>query len=112
MPADAPGGDSMPVHNYVRSRPRHNLDGAPAALLRQWNSRRLDVSAKGENRVPWRGILLRVGRASDLPPGGAESHKILISKDLAMRKCKDLLQMPINAAFNLDQHKKPAILGV
>jgi len=86
------------------------MDATAATLLRAWNQRRLD--ARGENRIAWHGTLLRVGIASDQPPQGSESHRILISKELAQRKCKDLLQMPINCAFNLAQHQKPAILGI
>jgi hypothetical protein len=70
------------------------------------------LDAKGENKTAWHGLLCAVDRLSDTPPGGSQSHRIIVPRALAERTVTQLRHLPVNASSGLGSHDKPRIVGV
>ncbi len=64
------------------------------------------------NRVPFSGVLTRVDRASDHPPGGAGGKCVLIPRAVAEAALPSLLGMGVDCTLGLDGHDRKAKIGI
>ena len=73
----------------------------------------LRAKAKHPNRVPFEGVLTRLDRPSDLPPGGSRGHRTILIKAAAEEALHTLDGMPLDfKAGSFDGHDKRLKCGV
>lgn len=73
----------------------------------------LDMPADEEhpNRMPFKGILTRLDRPSDLPVGGANGRKTFLPRSVAEKLLPSLLGMPIDFTPKFDGHDVKRKIG-
>ncbi len=64
------------------------------------------------NRVPFSGVLTRIGEPSDNPVGGANGKRVLIPKKVAEDALPSLLGMAVDYSPALDKHDAKAKIGI
>lgn len=64
------------------------------------------------NRLPFSGVLTRVGIASDCAPSGAAGHRVLLPRSVAERALPSLLGMAVDYTPNLRGHDARRKIGV
>lgn len=64
------------------------------------------------NRMPFSGILTRIGKPSDAPPHGSDNKQIIISKKAAKDGLKSLLGMAVNYVPDFSGHDSQAKIGI
>lgn len=64
------------------------------------------------NKMPFSGILTRIGEPSDAPPDGSGGKLITISKEAAERSLHTLLGMAVNYKSGLDGHAPQFKIGI
>lgn len=64
------------------------------------------------NLMPFSGTLLLLDEASDQPPHGAETHRILVRKEVAEKRLNTLPGMAINYSSDLTGHDPSRKVGV
>lgn len=64
------------------------------------------------NRHGFRGVLTRVGVASDRPPSGARGHRVVLTKAATERAMASLLGMAVDYTPHMDGHDAQRKIGV
>lgn len=64
------------------------------------------------NKMPFSGVLTRVGKPSDEPPGGSGGKLITISLEAADKGLRSLLGMAVDYVPNLDGHDPRSKIGI
>lgn len=64
------------------------------------------------NKMPFSGVLTRLDKPSDRPPGGAKGKKVILTKSAAERALPSLLGMGVDFTPNFDGHDSTAKIGV
>lgn len=64
------------------------------------------------NRMPFKGVLTRVDRPSDEPPGGARGKRVLIPKNVAQPALASLLGMCVDCSDDFDAHNPKQKIGL
>ena len=64
------------------------------------------------NRVPFRGVLTTVDRASDRPPAGSRGHRVLLTKAAAEHALPSLIGMALDYTPNFDGHDSRHKAGI
>ena len=62
------------------------------------------------NKAHFLGVLARIDEASDLPPGGTRSHRVLLTRSAAAAALPTLIGMGIN--LGKDKHLQQSKIGV
>ena len=64
------------------------------------------------NRMPFSGVLTKIGLASDQPPHGADGKRVLLTHDAAEKALASLLGMGVDLTAALDGHDAQNKVGV
>lgn len=64
------------------------------------------------NRMPFSGILTRLDKPSDRPPGGAKGKRVILTTAAAERALESLLGMAVNYTDDEDDHEVTRKIGV
>ena len=64
------------------------------------------------NRMPFSGVLTKIGLASDQPPHGANGKRVLLTHDAAEKALASLLGMGVDLTAELDGHDAQNKVGV
>jgi hypothetical protein len=64
-----------------------------------------------ENRVPWKGILCPLDTPSQRPPGGAQGHRTIVTRQAAERALPSLIGAPLNASDDFGDHDRSQPIG-
>lgn len=65
------------------------------------------------NKMPFKGVLLRVNEPSDKPPHGSEFHRIYVSSSVVDEKLPTLIGMAVNYdPSDMDEHKTKHKVGI
>jgi hypothetical protein len=64
------------------------------------------------NKMPFKGVMTRIGEPSDAPPEGSGGRLITISAEAAERGLNSLLGMAVDYKPNLDGHNPKAKIGI
>ena len=64
------------------------------------------------NRVPFSGVLTQLDTPSDVPPNGAEGHRVVLPSAVAERALASLLGMAVNYRADFDGHDARRKVGV
>jgi hypothetical protein len=74
-----------------------------------------DVKANDKhiNKLPFKGVLLRVNEPSDKPPHGSQGHRILVRQDILDKRLSGLIGMAVNYdPSDMDEHQTSHKVGV
>src|SRR5437764_3110726 len=72
----------------------------------------LPAVALHPNRLPFRGVLTTIDRASDRPPAGARGHRVLLTKSAAEQALPSLIGMGLDYTPNFDGHDSRRKAGI
>jgi hypothetical protein len=89
---------------------RVSLSGSIGGI--QAMSLALPASPGHPNRMPFSGVLTRVGVASDHPPGGSNGKNIVLTREAAETALPTLMGMGVNLADKMDGHHTQQHVGV
>lgn len=106
--------DGWVAHNSPRldMQPAQHSDGRMMAMRFEAMALDIPVVADHPNRVPFSGIMTRVGQASDNPVGGANGKRVLIPKDVAEKAIPSLLGMGVDYQPTLSGHDPQKKIGI
>lgn len=87
--------------------------GKVAASMTMVSAMALNISNSGHpNKMPFSGVMTRIGEPSDEPPGGSGGRLITISAEAAEKNLESLLGMAVDYVPNLDGHDPRAKIGI
>ncbi|HTV05168.1 MAG TPA: hypothetical protein VME86_07345 [Acidobacteriaceae bacterium] len=64
------------------------------------------------NRVPFEGVLTRVGEPSNRPPSGARGHRVILTQSAALAALPSLMGMAVDYAQGWDGHDARRKCGI
>lgn len=67
---------------------------------------------KHTNKAPFIGVLTRVDAPSDTAPSGARGHRVLLTKDAAVKAMDSLIGMALNYKPSWDGHDARCKIGI
>lgn len=87
--------------------------GKVAASMMMVSAMALNISNSDHpNKMPFSGVMTRIGEPSDEPPGGSGGKLITISAEAAEKNLESLLGMAVDYVPNLDGHDPKAKIGI
>lgn len=96
---------------------KHGVDtkewGKIAASMTIVSAMALNIENSGHpNKMPFSGVMTRIGEPSDEPPGGSGGKLITISAEAAEKNLGSLLGMAVDYVPNLDGHDPRSKIGI